>query len=154
MVTLTSALVMTTLFAQVSDTLPKTSYIKMMDIWFLFSIAFNFVIIMFHTLIEFSHKYKNPSEIANLESNFPQNSLPIKVSPLPDGLSSKSLVYPQNQVDPYRWPKRINRLGFLSTMMVYILFLLIFWTKTFQEKLRKETWNHPPPPNETYGYPE
>ena len=37
MVNLTSLLVLTTLFISVSDGLPKTAYVKMIDIWLIFA---------------------------------------------------------------------------------------------------------------------
>ncbi|CAL4064074.1 unnamed protein product, partial [Meganyctiphanes norvegica] len=52
MTALTTLLVMATLFAQVSASLPKTSYFKMVDIWLLFCIIISFFIIIFHALID------------------------------------------------------------------------------------------------------
>ncbi|XP_076063488.1 uncharacterized protein LOC143038343 [Oratosquilla oratoria] len=52
MTALTALLVMATLFSQVSDSLPKTSNFKMIDVWLLFCIMSSFVIILFHALID------------------------------------------------------------------------------------------------------
>nr|XP_053628087.1 uncharacterized protein LOC128685552 [Cherax quadricarinatus] len=52
MTTLTSLLVLATLFTQASATLPKTSYFKMVDVWILFCIVMSFIIIIFHTIID------------------------------------------------------------------------------------------------------
>nr|XP_053628974.1 uncharacterized protein LOC128686190 [Cherax quadricarinatus] len=49
---LTSLLVLATLFTQVSASLPKTSYFKMVDVWLLFCILLNFLIIIWHTVID------------------------------------------------------------------------------------------------------
>ncbi|KAG7175156.1 Glycine receptor subunit beta-like 2 [Homarus americanus] len=49
---LTSLLVMATLFTQASASLPKTSYFKMVDVWLLSSIFFIFIIIVLHTVID------------------------------------------------------------------------------------------------------
>lgn len=49
---LTTLLVLYTLFSQTSSSLPKTSYIKMIDIWFFLDIAILFVIIILHIIIE------------------------------------------------------------------------------------------------------
>lgn len=51
-VNLTSLLVLTTLFISVSNSLPKTSYIKMIDIWLLFVLNVPFVEVILHTTID------------------------------------------------------------------------------------------------------
>lgn len=51
-VNLTSLLVLTTLFISVSDSLPKTSYIKMIDIWLLFCLLIPFFEVLLHTFID------------------------------------------------------------------------------------------------------
>ncbi len=48
---LTSLLVLTTLFISVSDSLPKTSYIKMIDVWLLASLCVPFAETILHTVI-------------------------------------------------------------------------------------------------------
>lgn len=52
MTALTALLVLATLFTQVSASLPKTSYFKMVDIWLLFCIMTIFLIIIFHAIID------------------------------------------------------------------------------------------------------
>ena len=49
---LTCMLVLVTLFISVSDSLPKTSYIKMMDYWLIFTLILPFVEVLLHTYIE------------------------------------------------------------------------------------------------------
>ena len=51
-ISLTTLLVLYTLFSQTSSALPKTSYIKMVDIWFFFCISTLFFIIILHVIIE------------------------------------------------------------------------------------------------------
>ncbi|XP_076041083.1 uncharacterized protein LOC143025389 [Oratosquilla oratoria] len=51
-VSLTTLLVLYTLFNQTSSSLPKTANIKMIDIWFFFCIILLFVIIIVHVIIE------------------------------------------------------------------------------------------------------
>lgn len=58
MTALTSLLVLATLFTQVSASLPKTSYFKMVDIWLLFCIFVIFFIIIFHTIIDLHVDYR------------------------------------------------------------------------------------------------
>ena len=42
-------LVLTTMFVSVSQSLPKTSYIKMVDIWLVFNLLIPFVEVLIHT---------------------------------------------------------------------------------------------------------
>ncbi|XP_047494212.1 uncharacterized protein LOC125042554 [Penaeus chinensis] len=49
MVSLTSLLVLSSLLTQTSETLPKTSYFKMVDIWLFFCIVIIFMVILIHT---------------------------------------------------------------------------------------------------------
>ena len=51
-VNLTSQLVLTTLFISVSSALPPTSYIKMIDIWLIFSQLIPFVEVLLHTFMD------------------------------------------------------------------------------------------------------
>ena len=51
-VNLTALLVLTTLFLSVSNSLPKTSYIKMMDIWLIFNLFIPFAEVLLHTYID------------------------------------------------------------------------------------------------------
>ena len=52
MVNLTAFLVLTTLFISVSESLPPTAYVKMIDVWLIFSQLIPFVEVLLHTLIE------------------------------------------------------------------------------------------------------
>ena len=51
-VNLTALLVLTTLFLSVSNSLPKTAYIKMMDIWLIFNLFVPFSEVLLHTYID------------------------------------------------------------------------------------------------------
>jgi hypothetical protein len=50
---LTSLLVLASLLASIEENLPKTSYFKKIDVWFMSYIIFIFVIIMFHICVDF-----------------------------------------------------------------------------------------------------
>ena len=52
MVSLTTLLVMYTLFQSISDTLPKTAYLKLIDMWLLFSLILPFIIFIAHMVWE------------------------------------------------------------------------------------------------------
>ena len=45
-------LVLTTMFINVSNNLPKTSYMKMVDVWLLFNLLLPFLIVLMHTYMD------------------------------------------------------------------------------------------------------
>ena len=51
-VNLTSMLVLTTMFINVSNNLPKTSYMKMIDVWLLFNLLYPFLVVLLHTYMD------------------------------------------------------------------------------------------------------
>ena len=46
-------LVLTTMFINVSNNLPKTSYIKMVDIWLLFNLILPCLLVFIHTYMDY-----------------------------------------------------------------------------------------------------
>ncbi|XP_069953925.1 uncharacterized protein, partial [Cherax quadricarinatus] len=55
-VCLTALLEVVTLYARTSNSLPKTSYFKLVDVWLFFSIVIMFIIVMLQTHIDFSRQ--------------------------------------------------------------------------------------------------
>ena len=45
-------LVLATMFISVSNNLPKTSYMKMVDVWLLFNLLLPFIIVLLHTYMD------------------------------------------------------------------------------------------------------
>ena len=45
-------LVLTTMFINVSNNLPKTSYMKMIDVWLLSNLLYPFIIVLLHTYMD------------------------------------------------------------------------------------------------------
>ena len=45
-------LVLATMFINVSNNLPKTSYMKMVDVWLLFNLLYPFVVVLMHTYMD------------------------------------------------------------------------------------------------------
>ncbi|XP_069951720.1 uncharacterized protein [Cherax quadricarinatus] len=78
MTSLTSLLVMATLFTQVAASLPKTSYFKLVDIWLLFCIFSTFFIIVFHIIIDLLLKE------VKTQNYTPANRSSEKMLPLPE----------------------------------------------------------------------
>jgi hypothetical protein len=50
MVSLTSMLVMYTLYQSISGSLPQTAYLKMIDVWLLFGLLMPFVVFLFEVI--------------------------------------------------------------------------------------------------------
>ena len=40
------------MFINVSNNLPKTSYMKMMDVWLLFNLLYPFIVVLLHTYMD------------------------------------------------------------------------------------------------------
>ncbi|CAL4071076.1 unnamed protein product [Meganyctiphanes norvegica] len=59
MATITALLVTATIFSQAASSLPKTSYVKMLDVWLLFCIMLMVTIVFLHTIIDFLHNKRN-----------------------------------------------------------------------------------------------
>ena len=51
MISLTALLVLATLFTQITQTTPKTAYLKLLDVWFVSCIVMDFVIVILHVAI-------------------------------------------------------------------------------------------------------
>ena len=51
-VNLTSLLVLVTLFISVSNSLPRTSYVKLIDVWLIFNLLVPFIDVLLHTIID------------------------------------------------------------------------------------------------------
>ncbi|CAL4187693.1 unnamed protein product, partial [Meganyctiphanes norvegica] len=65
---LTILLVMCTLFSQVSSMLPKSSYVKLVDVWLLSCIIIVLLTIIFHTIIDRLQEEENKSLRNKLEN--------------------------------------------------------------------------------------
>ena len=61
-VNLTSLLVLTTLFISVSQSLPPTAYVKMIDIWLIFAQMIPFVEVLLHSWMDL-HRVTEDREI-------------------------------------------------------------------------------------------
>ncbi|XP_069974759.1 glutamate-gated chloride channel alpha-like [Penaeus vannamei] len=119
-VSLTALLVLSTLFGQIAEHLPRTSYFKLIDIWFFFSILFSFVIIIIHTLVEYHHHYPSPNHTPGSP-------------PLPRRANSA-----KEPPHPYKWAMLINRWGCLVTSGLYGIFFLAFWAIALSQKVSEK----------------
>lgn len=64
MVSLTSLLVLTGLLTQTSQTIPKTAYLKLIDVWYIVLICVDFLIIVVLVVIEGLRQQARPSAAA------------------------------------------------------------------------------------------
>ncbi|XP_050690507.1 glycine receptor subunit alpha-3-like [Eriocheir sinensis] len=139
MVSLTTLLVLSTLFSQTSDSLPKTSYFKIIDIWFFSSIVFTFLTIITHTIVEYFHRYAS-----NVDAN-PKSSvssfIPNKVAPI--GVGDEEFRIQQRELAfRERWgrslPEMVDRIGFIVIMTLYLMFFVMFWGSSFTQKIKED----------------
>nr|XP_045603328.1 uncharacterized protein LOC123761370 [Procambarus clarkii] len=92
MVSLTSLLVLASLFSQIASGLPKTSYLKLIDVWFIFCILADFIMVSVQVTI----------------NAFMQAPSPTVVAPMSPGRSVIKRQYKGKQrrrqlVDPRSW---------------------------------------------------
>ena len=57
-------LVLTTMFINVSNNLPKTSYMKMVDVWLLFNLMYPFIVVLMHTYMDSLRNDEENNEVA------------------------------------------------------------------------------------------
>ncbi|KAG0726719.1 Gamma-aminobutyric acid receptor subunit rho-3 [Chionoecetes opilio] len=93
---LTSLLVMATLFTQASSSLPKTSYFKMVDVWLLSSIFFIFIIIVLHTIIDRVREWEPTAQVD--ASGTPPRKLGETTPASSEKSCSSSTVHPTAEV--------------------------------------------------------
>ncbi|XP_068246228.1 uncharacterized protein [Palaemon carinicauda] len=67
MVSLTALLVLATLFTQISETTPKTSYLKLLDVWFVVTIFINFSIIIILVVINHLNMQEAKDRVAPIK---------------------------------------------------------------------------------------
>jgi len=70
-VNLTVMLVLTTMFVSVSNDLPRTSYIKMVDVWLVFNLFIPFLEVLLHT-------YKDNLQVEDREVNHHGNAVKVE----------------------------------------------------------------------------
>lgn len=125
-VNVTTLLVLTTLFISISDALPRTSYVKMMDIWLIFNLMIPFLEIILQTMI---HKLYNGDDYGNEVALF-QN--PVSNN---EGVGTKSvngLARMKNAKETSRQKREkllniLELLGLVVLPGLYIIFCIMFF---------------------------
>ena len=72
-------LVLVTMFISVSNSLPKTSNMKMMDVWLLFNLLYPFVVVLIHTRMDTLRDNEDEEEVANSSTGVEDGKSIIKV---------------------------------------------------------------------------
>ena len=72
-------LVLVTMFISVSNSLPKTSYMKMMDVWLLFNLLYPFVVVLIHMRMDTLRDNEDEGEVANSSTVVENGKSMIKV---------------------------------------------------------------------------
>lgn len=154
MVSLTSLLVLSTLFSQTSDNLPKTSYFKVIDIWFFSSIVFTFLTIITHTIVEYYHRYAsnvNPNPKSSVSSFLPSKVAPIGITAVEFRTQEKDIVFRE------RWgkslPEMVDTIGFYMILTLYLLFFVLFWGSAFTQKIMEDMKTIVSEVEEVFDYP-
>ena len=109
-VSLTTLLVLYTLFNQTLSTLPLTAYVKMIDVWFIFCIVVLFFIIIFHVMVEYLGDDTSTSVVplTKLEN---ENYSPISKFSLK--------VFPAQ--------KTLHFVRVIMVPVVVLVFLIVYW---------------------------
>ena len=67
-------LVLTTMFINVSNNLPKTSYVKMIDIWLIFNLLLPFIEVLIHSYMDtlrYNSQVGSSLQVATHSPNWP-----------------------------------------------------------------------------------
>ncbi|XP_068242768.1 gamma-aminobutyric acid receptor subunit rho-1-like [Palaemon carinicauda] len=132
---LTSLLVLISFYSDTANSLPKTSYLKLLDIWYIFSVTFLSLIIGVHLATNKVDKQKDPSEM---------NSKVRKVLPMPKGISDSVVSWGlKPNLSSSELKAKIKRSYNASVLFVaqilfglmYVIFHVLYWSKVFDNSL-------------------
>ncbi|KAF2363380.1 Neurotransmitter-gated ion-channel ligand-binding domain [Trinorchestia longiramus] len=135
-VALTSLLVLSSLFTQTSNSLPKTSYFKLVDIWLFFSIVIIFMIVLFQTLVEY---YSFDSILQSPDFHKVQLLMVQPKSPLMSQdaiwhrLRSSSRVQAMGRRF-FQLPTNLKILvsGRILTPLTFLIFNIVYWSSALR----------------------
>ncbi|XP_066965860.1 uncharacterized protein [Macrobrachium rosenbergii] len=138
MVSLTSLLVLTGLLTQASQSVPKTTYMKTIDVWYAALIIFDFCIVVTLAVVEFLHRQEqknNPSEDPRVTKHFQH----LRNAAYSDGKKKNVIPVVQNfveEVAPNNDGKSrsllVNKFAVIVFPVAGVLFLSFFLCLAFQ----------------------
>ena len=146
---LTSMLVLTTMFINVSNSLPKTSYMKMVDAWLLFNLLYPFIVVLLHTYMDTlrneddqekdddkSHDNKIQVELIHLAMSFSLFSLQVKSANLVSvdekvELEAQKEFYKKVELEIGNKRKKklekMRRVNLIYLPLMALCFVVVFW---------------------------
>jgi len=129
MIDITTMMVVATIQSAINKMVPKTSYIKMIDVWLLYS--FNIIIVMMgvHTYMD-TFIRRDPTD---------KSPRPMAINPRIKVKSSDGTDRPVDKIDPFaeenpgwdpNWVKayKVNFMGKVVNVVVFLVFNIIFWS--------------------------
>ena len=98
-------LVLTTIFIDVSNNLPKTSYMKMIDVWLLFNLIIPFIVVLIHTYMDTLRKSDDDDE--------------------PEILTRSEMEMRRQKAKRLNFLKRVS---LIYNPLIALLFVSLYWT--------------------------
>ena len=105
-------------FKQVSASLPKTSYFKMVDIWLLFCIGIIFFIIVFHAIIDNYLPDNDHMDITHHSTTFVKRVAPKDATDLPDF---------DDRAKRVKLVQKLILASKLLILMILVIFNVFYW---------------------------
>ena len=122
----TTLLVLTTLFIGTSNALPRTSYIKMIDIWLLVSLIIPFLEMILHTMLNRLHNEEDYDNEVTLfhEQNSSQEQRNQNGNKKRNNMKMNKNISEQKRK---MLERLLEILGFVVLPLLYILFCITFF---------------------------
>ena len=116
---ITLLLVLSALFISVLDSMPRTSYVKMSDIWLIFCLLVPLAEVLFHAVLD---KYRYDVEVEG-----EQVMELAKLSP-------KLAMAPQEKLEKRKWALGLlEKLGMFGFPVIFAIFVAIFYLVGFSQ---------------------
>ena len=112
-VNVTLLLVLSALFISVLDSMPRTSYIKMIDIWLIFCLLIPLAEVLFHAMVD-KFRYEIEIEDAGI-------GLLSKVGPNIQAAPKKCAMRKKRTLN------RLQNLGMIGFPFIFIIFALVYF---------------------------
>ena len=120
-------LVLTTMFINVSNNLPKTSYMKMVDVWLLFNLMYPFIVVLMHTYMDSLRNDEEKDEVAS-QINSIQTYFIIFLFQ-DESVKAASNKHVQHELKKKKSGKLLfwRRMTLVHTPVFGLLFMVVYW---------------------------
>ena len=116
---ITLLLVLTALFISILDSMPRTSYVKMIDIWLIFCLLIPLAEILFHAVLD---KYRYDVEM--------EEELVMELAKL----SPELAMAPREKLEKKKGTLRLlEKLGMFGFPVIFAIFVVIFYLIGFSQ---------------------